>query len=485
MSDQGAANRNAVTAGTNAALPPDDELAPGTVVNEFVIERKLGHGGMGTVYGATHPVIGKRGAIKVLRMELCTDQKEVGRFVQEARAVNQIGHPNIVDVFAFGTLPDGRSYLIMEWLTGESLRTRMRGTRGGILSRREVRDVIDDVVRALEATHAKGIIHRDLKPDNVFLVDVHGERPRAKLLDFGVAKLTGEGRLDRTRVGSMLGTPQYISPEQARGEADVRADIYALGIMLFELVSGRLPFIGGNAVEVISLHLLEKPPRLSSVARDVSPILDNLVDAMLSKEPADRPSLSRIRAQLGALVTGADAYKTGVRTLTGSTPARPPARLGIKLAIAALLGIVATLVTVWLLQDGNSPETVDAAQVATADAGAQTPTKPPPRPTPPPQQQPPIPFSRPVKVVAPEPATQGTLVIHPKQPGAELTVDGKAATANQPIALSPGRHLVVATAKNRSTRMTVVIQSGRQREVSIGARAEAPSVDDPENNGLR
>src|SRR6185312_5028383 len=166
----------------------DPALQPGTVVGEYVIERKLGDGGMATVYGATHPLIGKKAAIKVMSPSLSADASAVARFALEARAINAIGHPNLVDVFSFGRLPDGRSYFVMEWLPGETLYEHM-WKQHGPLPLDEVINILDQICDALEATHDKGIIHRDLKPANVFLCPVRGRRDVVKLLDFGVAKL--------------------------------------------------------------------------------------------------------------------------------------------------------------------------------------------------------------------------------------------------------------------------------------------------------
>src|SRR5689334_20412618 len=169
---------------------------------------------MGVVFSATHPMIGKRAAIKVLKPSLSNNPATVERFIQEARSVNQIGHPNIVDIFAFDTLPDGRRYLVMDLLEGESLRQRIKR---GPLPILEAALVIDEVASALTAAHDKGFIHRDLKPDNVFLVDNPG-RFDVKLLDFGLAKLMPTAQITsdrafRTATGAQLGTPDYMSPE--------------------------------------------------------------------------------------------------------------------------------------------------------------------------------------------------------------------------------------------------------------------------------
>jgi serine/threonine protein kinase len=278
-----------------AAQSPDDAyLEAGTMLGDYRVEGQIGEGGMGVVYAAVHPLIGKRAAVKVLKAELCRAAFNVERFIDEARIVNQIGHPNIVDVFAFGQTKDGRSYFVMEWLKGESL--RMRAARGR-LDLDEICDVIRPLARALEAAHEQGVIHRDLKPDNIYLIEMRGEAPRVKLLDFGIAKLAREEhRMERTATGAMVGTPQYIAPEQAKGYAiDARVDIYSLGGILFELLTGRPPFVADNAMEMVAKHLMEAVPRASTFA-DVPAELDDLVMRMLSKDPNGRPSLAEVAA---------------------------------------------------------------------------------------------------------------------------------------------------------------------------------------------
>jgi eukaryotic-like serine/threonine-protein kinase len=279
----------------NASSADPSELSPGMMVGEYRIEGALGQGGMGRVYSAVHPVIAKRAAIKVLHPELSVNKDAIARFVQEARAVNEIGHPNIVDIFAFGALPDGRNYFVMEWLRGESLRERIKR---GPLPVTEALGILDTITMALGAAHEHGIVHRDLKPDNVFLVDVKGERPLVKLLDFGIAKLTRKQGLHRTQTGNLLGTPAYMSPEQARNQdVDHRTDIYALAAMTFELLTGHTVFEASYAADMIAKQLYE-PPRSATALNPALPPIDELLAAMLAKDPAQRPTLEHVRAEL-------------------------------------------------------------------------------------------------------------------------------------------------------------------------------------------
>ncbi len=306
-------------------LPADSTLQPGAVVGEFVVDSYLGAGGMGVVYRATHPLIGKKAVIKVIKGTLGSDAEHVQRFIREARAVNQIGHPNIVDVFSFGTLPDKRPYLVMEWLQGESLAQRL--ARGRI-PMREVLEILEQVTSALDAAHTYGVIHRDLKPDNIYLVALpNDDRALVKLLDFGLAKIT-EARKDlflrENESQSIVGTPSYVPPEALYGAAKVdhRSDIYTLGVVAFEMMTGRRPFVGTTALDTIMMHATVPPPSARTLDATIPAAVDALLIEMMAKNPAQRPTLSRIRAVLSAnpvrstppLEIGHEEETTGART---------------------------------------------------------------------------------------------------------------------------------------------------------------------------
>jgi len=351
----------AVLSSSHASFDVEGELLTGAEVGEYRVEAKIGEGAMGVVYAAVHPLIGKHVAVKVLKQSLCHDRGAVERFLDEARVVNAIGNPHIVDVFAFGALPDGRRYLVMEWLRGESLRDRI--AEGG-LPIDEVCDIIIPLTRALEAAHASGVIHRDLKPDNVFLVEVAGEPPKIKLLDFGIAKLIKEDHhVHRTIAGAMVGTPQYVSPEQARGYGiDHRADIYSLGVVVYELLTGKPPFIADNAAEMVAKHLIEPAPEPSLLRGEVPQVLDELVLGMLNKHPSGRPSLPDVRAVLERL-----------RGELATTPMRPLRIRKVRISEAVTTPIPPDVVASAIARvDANASATTSAS------AHAALPLPPPP-----------------------------------------------------------------------------------------------------------
>jgi tRNA A-37 threonylcarbamoyl transferase component Bud32 len=275
---------------TSPRAPDDGALEPGALVGDFVVEAPIGVGGMGTVYAGVHPTIGKRVAIKVLRRALADDPSWLTRFQREARAANEVNHPGIVDVFAFGQLEDGRPYLVMSLLEGRSLRETLVGE--GRLSPDEAWRITRAIAEALAAAHARGIVHRDLKPDNVFLEDVSGRPSTPRVLDFGIAKLpvAEDGSADRlTQSGVILGTPAYMAPEQWWGKGvDARADQYALGGVLFHMLTGAPPFGDEGFVELLQKHLHTPAPTLASKGVAASDELEALVARLLAKDPTAR-----------------------------------------------------------------------------------------------------------------------------------------------------------------------------------------------------
>ncbi len=290
-----------------AGNEPGDELIGQTVAERWVIERKLGQGGMGVVYGARHSVIDRRVALKVLRADLARDPQIMARFVQEAKAASRIGNPHIVEVSDFGQLPDGSTYFAMELLVGQSLANAIDENPGKPLPLGRILHVARQVTRGLGAAHDAGIVHRDLKPDNVMLVARGSDADFVKVLDFGIAKV-GSSAEKVTRAGQVFGTPHYMSPEQAEGKAvDARTDVYALGVMLFEMASGAVPFDADNFMGILTQHLYKEPPPLK-VAADgtpVSPALAAIVGKCMAKKAADRyPTMEEVGADLDRLAGG-------------------------------------------------------------------------------------------------------------------------------------------------------------------------------------
>lgn len=279
---------------------------------------------MGAVYEAVHETIERRVAIKVLNPQLAQNPEVAVRFINEARAVNLVNHPGLVQVSDFGQMPDGTAYIVMELLEGETLSKRL-ARLGGRLGLTEALRLIRQISSALQAAHMKGIVHRDLKPDNVMLVTEsdpeHGTRERVKLLDFGIAKLNSSSQgtnKSNTQTDAVLGSPEYMSPEQCKGgvNIDQKADMYSLGVILYRMVSGRLPFNAEGVGALMAMHIYEKPPDLRPLAPDVPPDLVALIEKMLSKNAEERPTAAQVQYEVEQLGT-----RIGMPMLTSSMQA--------------------------------------------------------------------------------------------------------------------------------------------------------------------
>jgi serine/threonine-protein kinase len=273
---------------------PDDPLIGVTLGERYKIVKSIGEGGMGIVYEAIHVVIEKKVALKVLRDDFSKRPEVVERFRQEAKSASRIGHEHIVDISDFGETPRGQSYFVMEYLEGEDLANIL--AREGTLAPGRAVSILLQCAKALGAAHVKGIVHRDMKPENIFLTARDDQPDFVKIVDFGIAKMSDietEGAPGRklTKTGMIFGTPEYMSPEQAAGKPlDHRVDIYALGVILFECLTGRVPFVGDTFMGILTQHMFEQPPPLRAVNPHVRcpEELEVVINKTLAKDPDAR-----------------------------------------------------------------------------------------------------------------------------------------------------------------------------------------------------
>jgi serine/threonine-protein kinase len=376
----------------------------GQVVDgRYLVEELLGEGGMGFVYLARHQVIDKRVAIKILRGELATDQEMADRFLNEARAASSVGNPHIVDISDFGRLDDGATYFVMEYLDGKSLAKLMRELR--VISVPRIVHIAKQIARGLAATHARGIVHRDLKPDNVMLVERGEDKDFVKILDFGIAKVSGEaGRL--TRAGSVFGTPHYMSPEQAAGvPVDARTDIYSLGVILYEMASGKVPFDADNFMGILTQHMYKAPVPIRALVpqpQEVPPGLEAIVLKCLSKktelryqsmeelvadlEKAERghvpDAVAEMMARSGGFNVPVDYFRNPQRSPGGvalmpatPTSARPRRSLliGVLAGMFLLFGVVGLVFGIGAWRSSASADMAASAVVAAPPRASEAP----------------------------------------------------------------------------------------------------------------
>jgi serine/threonine-protein kinase len=426
----------------------------------------LGEGGMGTVYLAVHAIMGRKAAVKVLKPELARDESLVRRFFNEARAANAIRHPNIIDVIDVGILPEGDvPYMLMEFLEGESLATRLE--RAGRLTVAAALEVAVQTASALEAAHSMGIVHRDLKPDNLFLVPdpIIPSGERVKVLDFGIAKLRDDmrGTSSKTRTGAVMGTAVYMSPEQCQGlidKVDHRTDVYALGIILYQMLCGAPPFLSEGFGELIVMHVTRAPEPPQKLNPEIPDAVAAAIVCALAKNPNHRfQSMVAFQAALRSHASAAPSLGASptVRTAILDEPphaevprpsAHPPmapkpssvptlvepvavarpsstersttfrtaagelrntgastrgARPAV-MAIAGVVGLAAAGLIVTLLVTGQSQSSTSNQTTATAPPAPLPP--PPAAPTPPPAAPETVPAGVPTKLAPEPPATR-------------------------------------------------------------------------------
>jgi eukaryotic-like serine/threonine-protein kinase len=443
--------------------------AIGETIGSYQVLKQLGTGAMGEVYLAEHRHLKRKAAVKLLAPELVGRPDLLERFFLEARATSAIAHPGIVQVFDCEVDATGRPYIVMEFLDGETLAAVLarRGALPGLMAARLARGMAE----ALEAAHAKGIVHRDLKPENIF---VQSQPPDSvKLVDFGIAKLAGDfraGQVHQTRTGAMMGTPLYMSPEQCRDSANIdsRTDLYSLGCVLFEMLTGHPPFTHATLGDLVVAHMTEAPLDARAVNPAVPPALAALTAELLRKNPAERPPGMRAVAErlatfLGGLTTVPDAPArppvttqppTKSKTTFGDSAAelvaeddRVPRRSGVSLTLvlAALLGLGAGGVAINRLR-AHQTEVASAFGAAGSPAASTA--------------APPIAAVPSPAVTPPSPATTApALPATPPSP------------ANAPVA--------AASAREAGSANAIAKKKGRHRGVEVASAAGAPATEPP------
>ena len=403
------------------AAAAEDSLIGQALDNKYRIVRVIGQGGMGVVYEAEHTTLGKRVAIKLMLEKYTGDSEAVARFTREALAASRIGNPHIIDVMDIGTAPDGRSYVVMELLSGQPLSKVIED--GGPMPPQRAISVMRQVLKAVGAAHAKGIVHRDLKPDNIFLLPQGDSGDFVKLLDFGISKMIDPdmqvAATKLTTTGVEMGTPLYMAPEQAMGaEIDHLADLYACGVIMYEMLAGKPPFDGATYAVLVAKLLTTEPTLLSDIRPGLSPKLVSAVHRVLEKDPQNRfPSAEAFAAALPQL-TSASAMELAHTQASGKRAVvrKPGSKTGkgpLLAASLAMLGGVATatVIIVMTTRSGGS----ETAQPATGSAAE-----------------------------APPVANTGLLTVQSVPRGAKITVDGQPLEDGGTMTVELGRHKIHA-----------------------------------------
>jgi len=355
-----------VLRGGSAPDARSDPLVGAVLAESYEVQGRIGAGGMSAVYAARHLRLDRRVAVKVLSPELRHHPEAVERFAREARICASLGSPHIAMVFDFNRMPDGVPYMVIELLHGEDLAQRL--ALDGALPPGTLVDLLGQACDGLCAAHAEGIVHRDIKPSNLFLCDSEEPRPLLKLLDFGISKIKGQ-LASLTGTQQILGTPGYMSPEMVSGrgkEVDARADLFSLGAVAYEALSGRAPFSGDTIPATLFRIAYEEPVPLAELRPELPAALCALVAELLQKDPAQRPASARdVKARLAGLVDGA---LPPTRLAAATTPGRAAApeaprrtrRRGLMLALGAGGALLATLAVGWRLGWHHRPPPAQA-----------------------------------------------------------------------------------------------------------------------------
>lgn len=325
---------------------PDDLTGTDLAGGRYTLFEIMGRGGMGYVYLAQHNTLQKRVAIKVLASKYCSNEQQVERFVREAQAASKLEHDNVIDIYDFGSTPNRSAFIAMELLKGEDLASTLE--REGRLPWSRTKKIILQICRALHVAHSKGVLHRDMKPENCYRIKRRSNKDFIKVLDFGLAKVTGDElnpQQSLTRTGTLFGTPEYMSPEQARGQkVDNRSDIYSVGVMLYEMLTGTVPFHGENFVGTLTQVAVDPPPAPSHVAPEagITPQLEAVILKSMAKEPGERYQSMREFAEALAAIP-VENVTDAVAILP--PPPRPDAKnlktwLTISIAVNVILLVV-------------------------------------------------------------------------------------------------------------------------------------------------
>ncbi|MBX6366073.1 MAG: serine/threonine protein kinase, partial [Gemmatimonadetes bacterium] len=382
--------------GSPPPAPAGDEMVGRILAGRYRIVRLLGEGAQSTVYVGEHQAIGRLDAIKVLRRELAGDREAVGRLTRGARNVSAIRHPNVCTVYDYSTTEDGLPFLAMELVEGESLKDILE--REGRLAPERALSIAAQIADALEAAHDAGIVHRDLKPGNVMVARGRGGVDQVKVVDFDIAKATSEGEGEVTRLGFVVGTPEYMSPEQLMGEAlDGRSDLYSLGLVLFRMLTGTLPFRTQVLQDLLIERLTQPPLTLADLAPQATfpPGLQALLDRALQRKADERiATAAEFAAELRRLA-GASPQATMPTTVVrpaaephavpptrvapamarapqGAAPATPKRR-GVLIAVAAVLVLAVAGFAAWALVRSGAPAATTGPAGGAAPAAPQPP----------------------------------------------------------------------------------------------------------------